>query len=158
MVTFQCSNFGQSLELVKEWFWLPENVFSSQTAQCASVSSGHVMLCSRHCQHANTLLRGVFCQFPFRWIYYCHNSKSTRKETGKTHLCALVGIGTKKLWRHVSSVPLILLQPWVWKFIRRKMPFEIFWPLIGSNLLNTEFVGVSQWDHVMDLYIWLILN
>ena len=34
------------------------------------------------------LHRGVFCQFPFRWIYYCHSSKSTGKETGKTHLCA----------------------------------------------------------------------
>ena len=27
----------------------------------------------------------------FRWIYYCHSSKSTEKETGKTHLCALCG-------------------------------------------------------------------
>ena len=27
---------------------------------------------------------------PFRWIYYCHSSKSTGKETGKTHLCAVV--------------------------------------------------------------------
>ena len=31
----------------------------------------------------------AFCQFPFRWIYYCNSSKSTGKETGKTHLCAL---------------------------------------------------------------------
>ena len=23
------------------------------------------------------------------WIYYCHSSNSTRKETGKTHLCGL---------------------------------------------------------------------
>ena len=29
------------------------------------------------------LHRGTFCQFPFRWIYYCHSSKSTGKETGK---------------------------------------------------------------------------
>ena len=35
------------------------------------------------------LHRGAFCQFPFRWIYYCHSSKSTGMETGKTHLCAL---------------------------------------------------------------------
>ena len=33
--------------------------------------------------------RGAFCQFLFRWIYYCHNSKSTGKETDKTHLCAV---------------------------------------------------------------------
>ena len=35
-----------------------------------------------------TLHRGAFCQLPFRWIYYCHSSKSTGKETGKMHLCA----------------------------------------------------------------------
>ena len=33
--------------------------------------------------------RGAFFAFPFRWIYYCHSSKSTGKETGKTHLFAL---------------------------------------------------------------------
>ena len=33
--------------------------------------------------------RGAFCQFPLRWIYYCHSSKSTGKEIGKTHLCAV---------------------------------------------------------------------
>ena len=38
------------------------------------------------------LHRGAFCQFPFWWIYYFHSSKSTGKETGKTHLCALKGL------------------------------------------------------------------
>ena len=33
--------------------------------------------------------RGAFCQFPFRWIYYYGSNKSTGKETGKTHLCAV---------------------------------------------------------------------
>ena len=33
--------------------------------------------------------RGKFCRFSFRWIYYCHSSKSTGKESGKTHLCAV---------------------------------------------------------------------
>ena len=37
-----------------------------------------------------TLHRGVFFQFLFQWIHYCHSSKPTGKETGKTHLCALV--------------------------------------------------------------------
>ena len=36
------------------------------------------------------LQRGVLVQFPFWWIYYCHSSKSTGKETGKMLLCALV--------------------------------------------------------------------
>ena len=30
-----------------------------------------------------------WCVLPFRWIYYCHSSKSTRKETGKMHLSAV---------------------------------------------------------------------
>ena len=34
--------------------------------------------------------RGAFCQFPFRWIYYYDSNKSTGKETGKTHLCAVI--------------------------------------------------------------------
>ena len=29
-------------------------------------------------------------------IYYCHNSKSNRKETGKMHICALAEILTYK--------------------------------------------------------------
>ena len=29
--------------------------------------------------------RGAF----YQWIYYCNSSKSTGKETGKTHLCAM---------------------------------------------------------------------
>ena len=41
----------------------------------------HLVSCPLH--------TGVFFQFLFRWIHYCHNSNSTGKETGKTHLCAL---------------------------------------------------------------------
>ena len=33
---------------------------------------------------------GAFCQFHFSWIYYYGSNKSTGKETGKTHLCAVV--------------------------------------------------------------------
>ena len=36
-----------------------------------------------------TMHRGAICQFLFRWIHYRHSSKSTRKKTSKTHLCAL---------------------------------------------------------------------
>ena len=36
-----------------------------------------------------TVHRGAFFQFPFRWIYYYGSNKSTGKESGKTHLCAL---------------------------------------------------------------------
>ena len=47
--------------------------------------SGPKSLCISHAVH-----RGAFCQFPFRWIYYCHSSKSNGKKTGKTNLCVLV--------------------------------------------------------------------
>ena len=30
--------------------------------------------------------RDAFCQFPFRWIYYCHGI------TGKMHLCAVAKV------------------------------------------------------------------
>ena len=49
-----------------------------------------------------TLHRSAFCEFPFQWIYYCHSSKSTEKEIGKTHLCVLFG---KK--NHVSKRPTV---------------------------------------------------
>ena len=40
-------------------------------------------------EQITALHRGVFCQSSFRWIYYHDSIKSTGKETGKTHLCAL---------------------------------------------------------------------
>ena len=48
-------------------------------------------LIKTHLWFPTTLQRGAFCQFPFRWIYYCLSSKSTGKETDKTHICSLVG-------------------------------------------------------------------
>ena len=35
-----------------------------------------------------TVYGNVFCQFPFRWIYYYGSNNSTGKETGKMHLYA----------------------------------------------------------------------
>ena len=35
------------------------------------------------------LHRGAHFQFLFRWIYYSHNIKSIRKETGKTYHCTV---------------------------------------------------------------------
>ena len=49
--------------------------------------------------HLPALHRGAFCQFPFQWIYHCHSSKSIGKETGKTHLCALVEITAFRMER-----------------------------------------------------------
>ena len=56
----------------------------------------------------NTVHRGAFCQFPFWWIYYYSSNKSTRKETGKTHLCARADV-----------------MPFKWKVKLDEMNFEL---------------------------------
>ena len=43
-----------------------------------------------HICDIESMHRGAFCQFSFRWIYYYGSNKSTGKETGKTHLYAMV--------------------------------------------------------------------
>ena len=54
--------------------------------------------------------RGAFCQFLFLWIYYCHSSKSTGKETCKTHLCAFLRKKNKEQNEIKNSKKLNLLQ------------------------------------------------
>ena len=41
--------------------------------------------------------RGVICQFPIRWIYYCNSRESTGNKTGKMHVCAVVGESFRKI-------------------------------------------------------------
>ena len=79
--------------------------------------------------------KGAFCLFPFQWTYYCHSSKSTGKETGKTHLCALnfknwmfsISIFKKK----PNSYILFLTLPWKmyrgngWTIIQIQCDFRI---------------------------------
>ena len=67
-----------------------------------------------------TVHRGAFFQFLFRWIHYCHSSKSTGKETGKTHLCA---------------------PPWVLSMTTAQ--------LISVSKLALNFIGVhcADWQH-----------
>ena len=60
-------------------FWKLHKLTVSASHNELMVSPSHDQLKTSH--------RGAFCQFPFRWIYYCHSSKSNGKETGKTHLC-----------------------------------------------------------------------
>jgi hypothetical protein len=55
-------------------------VLAQQLKTTVLLSIPHVFL---------ALHRGAFCHFLFRWIYYCHSSKSNGKETSKRHLCAL---------------------------------------------------------------------
>ena len=41
------------------------------------------------CMTFKTMQRGAFCHFPFLWVNYYGSNESNRKETGKTHLCAM---------------------------------------------------------------------
>ena len=49
--------------------------------------------------------QGVFCQFPFRWIYNYGSNKSTGKETGKMHFCALLDIIVEE-YKEITCGPL----------------------------------------------------
>ena len=63
--------------------------------------------------------RGAFYQYPFRQIYYCHSSKSTKKKTGKTHLCAIY---RSLFW---GNQLIILLLQWTRSWL--KCWFKRFW-------------------------------
>ena len=56
----------------------------------------HTIFCS--------LYRGAFCQITFRWIYYYGSNTSTRKETGKTHLCAVVQSSHGPIVLHIMKI------------------------------------------------------
>ena len=56
--------------------------------------------------------RGAFCQFPFRWIYYCHSIKSSGKETGKIHLCAMLQKSIKMQRKPMSPTFVWKSIPW----------------------------------------------
>ena len=46
--------------------------------------------------------------FPFRWIYYYGSNKSTGKETGKMHLCAVVTVLTHTRDSYQWSITFVL--------------------------------------------------
>ena len=62
---------------------------------------------------------GAFCQFLFRWIYYCHSSKFTGKQTGKMHLCAVC-------WIEVKVAVLCAHQYMPWNLLLIKV-LDNFW-------------------------------
>ena len=107
-------------------YWLWPGFFSSVT------------LLKQHTElsfSTKALHRGAFCQFPFRWIYYCHSSKSTGKETGKTHLCALKG------WQFKNGI----LLPKLFCLTVRKIVL-----VIEKNFWNSRLKAKNLqkfWDH-----------
>ena len=84
--------------------------------------------------------RGVFFQFPFRWIYYYVSNKSTEKETGKSHLCA-VGWWIQKVQKCIDviygwsldscAVTRVSHQTGsrVIFLVKRRLSFSIFWKI-----------------------------
>ena len=54
-----------------------------------------IKVCHYIIDPTNTMYNAQKCvsQSSFRWIYYYGSNKSTRKETGKSHLCAIVWCG-----------------------------------------------------------------
>ena len=44
-------------------------------------------VCTNNKPPTTALYGGAFCQFPFRWIYYCHSYKSIGKKTGTSVQC-----------------------------------------------------------------------
>ena len=78
------------------------------------------------------LHRGVFWEFPFRGIYYCHSNKSTGKEIGKTNPCALVCIRL-----HVAFLLVFILLQHSLSLVRGNGRSE---NLEGSQLIDWLFL------------------
>ena len=64
--------------------------------------------CAKIC---NTVHKGAFFQFLFRWIPYWHSSKSTGKKTSKTHLFAVYMLLNRRLAH--ENVWLFLTKGWL---------------------------------------------
>ena len=85
--------------------------------------------------------RGAFCQFPYQWIYYYGSNKSTKKETGKTQLCAVQWSyqiwdfwkQNSAYWQNNFSLILWMLSGYIC--------FEINWPLEQFKL-STVFTWI----------------
>ena len=72
----------------------------------------------------STMHRGAFCQFPFRWIYSYGSNKSTGKETGKTHLCAM-------WWNSLTCLNLFRINNMLW-IVTNHMILQHVWTCLDS--------------------------
>ena len=73
----------------------------------------------------------AFCKFPLRWIYYCHSSKSNRKETGKTHLCAVLQNRRQTLRSYCPNIYILL--PYLCTTIRSRYLYVILLHSLDTN-------------------------
>ena len=75
--------------LSPEWWKLVETLsLFSYNSNCNNNSS--IIIIIIFLLLSKPLHRGAFCQFPFQRICYYGSNKSTGKEPGKKHLCALL--------------------------------------------------------------------
>ena len=81
----KCEVFSDANIFLQNCFWV---------LKVAKIVGIHIHMKYENAQKSSytskPLHRGAFCQFSFRWIWYCDSNKFTGKGTGKTHLCVLV--------------------------------------------------------------------
>ena len=92
--------------------------------------------------------RGAFFQILFLWIHYCHCSKSTRKETGKTHLCAM--------WqtKYASAIPKNF-GVGVWFSVKAISSPGVRSPWFVTFTIQLEKFSVARWSSNVQ---WLFLQ
>ena len=110
----------------------------------------------------STVHRGAFCQFPFWWIYYYGSNKSTGKETGETHLCAVYikhrSNQTKHYHLQLQANPLKNVQKNFSIYGRNRIVpwhfFKIlgwgFWGHWGRMMFEIEF-----WSSFTKIFSWV---
>ena len=92
--------------------------------------------------------RGAFCKFPFRCIYYYGSNKSTGKETGKTHFCAVL---SKKRFKSNEESMLAALfcffktdYPASYAFFLMSLEFQMMIGNTETGITFTLNTGVSK--------------
>ena len=80
--------------------------------------------------------RGAICQFPVRWIYYCHSNKSTGKKTGKTQLCAVVDLDHLSCCNLNTHTYTLLIITGIWKYFSHAV-IKATLSAIGCNTHKT---------------------
>ena len=98
---------------------------------------------------------GAFCQFLFRLIYYCHSSKSTGKETGKTHLCAVLKISILIKYPSFDGFLGPLNVIWQASFACRITWSTSSWQEHYKNVVFSKIVSLNAFS-VIQKNMWLL--
>ena len=103
-------------------------------------------------EKGKTVHRDAFCQFPFRWIYYCHSSKSTGKETGKMRLCAMLGFVNKLF---ISVQLIVFLDHEIVKFLLNRRKNSNYFKIVvwWSDFMKRNFRGFAFTIRLNDILL-----